>query len=82
MSFLGSSLLPLPELQRSDSHKQAKIVDSESSEMSFGSQEDFTFKGSSIGPRRIDLDKHSLMMDEDDSDCCQEYQRQASPGWQ
>ena len=70
------------ELQRSDSQRQAWILESVSSEISLGSQKDFTSTGLSIDPRSTDLEKHSLIIDVDVSDPCQEYQRQTSPSLQ
>ena len=58
------------------------MEESEFSEMSLGVHDLLTTRGSSMLPRRTDVERHSLITEVSVSDCCQEYQRQASPGWQ
>lgn len=80
--FFAFSPGALYELQRSESHKHADIFDPEPSEISFGIQVDLASNGFSIDPKRIDVEKHSLMNEVDVADLCHEYQRQASPSSQ
>jgi len=71
---------PLYELHRSESHKQADILDTELSEISCGSQKGFVSRGSSIDPSNIADEKHSRIKEVVLLDLCQEYHKQASPG--
>ena len=52
------------------------------SEISLTLQPAVTTSGSSIDPRRIEVDRHSLETETSVEESCQEYQRQASPGSQ
>ena len=75
-------ILPELSLHRSESHRQASTFDTSSSDISLTEQLGVTTKGSSIAPRRMDVERHSLMTLTSVSDKCQEYHRQASPGSQ
>jgi len=55
------------------------MLEPEVSEMSCISQSVFTVSGFEMGPRRIDGEKHSLIVEISLSDFCQEYHKQASP---
>jgi len=73
-------LLPKLALHRSVSHKQAVIPAPGVSEMSKGEHVLLAVRGEEMGPKRIEVEKHSLISDVSASDFCQEYHKQASPG--
>ena len=52
------------------------------SEISLTLQPAVTTRGSSIDPRRMEVERHSLETETSVGESCQEYQRQASPGSQ
>ena len=66
-------------LQRSDSHRHALVTVPGSSEISLTSQWGVARRGSSKGPSRITLARHSLMMEGAEPGTPQEYHRHASP---
>ena len=66
-------------LQRSDSHRHALVTVPGSSEISLTSQWGVARRGSSKGPSRITLARHSRMMEGAEPGTPQEYHRHASP---
>ena len=58
------------------------MLDPGVSEMSCIRHSDFTVNGFVIGPRRMDGEKHSRIVEISLSDFCHEYHKQASPGLQ
>ena len=69
-------------MHRSESQRQAIMLEPGVSEMSCISQPDLTVSGLVIGPRRIVGEKHSRIVEISFSDFCHEYQRHASPALQ
>lgn len=85
--LVATALLPPPpppngvsssSLQKSVSHRQAKIDPLASSVMSLCEQEEEGTSGSEIDPSRTRVGKHSLRVDISVEDFFQEYIRQAS----